>query len=86
MVKPGCEEKFLEVMSQGTEFPGQSKYYLIHTGEREYVSVGIWESQDKLVEARPQMIGLLDQFRELLEEQPETGVTDPRSGPVVQEN
>ena len=37
-----------------------------------------------MADARPQMIGLLDSTRHLLEElSPELGVTDPVSGTVV---
>ena len=44
----------------------------------------LWESEEKMANARPQMIGLLDSARHLLEElSPELGVTDPVSGTVV---
>ena len=46
--------------------------------------VGLRESEEKPIAARPQMIGLLDSIRHLLEElSPELGVTDPVSGTVV---
>ena len=41
-------------------------------------------NEEKMANARPQMIGLLDSTRHLLEElSPELGVTDPVSGTVV---
>ena len=50
------------------------------------MAVGAWESEDAMVNARPAMIGNLDQMRDLLEEiSPELGVTDPRSGKILLE-
>ena len=50
----------------------------------EFVSVGVFESEDALVAARPEMIAFLDTIRDYLEEiSPELGVTDPRSGNVL---
>jgi hypothetical protein len=60
--------------------------WLIQTGEFTYCSVGEWDNQESLINARPAMIGFLDSVRHMLEEiSPELGVTDPVSGPVVQE-
>ena len=59
---------------------------LIQTGELTYCSVGEWDNQESLVNARPAMIGFLDSVRHMLDEiSPELGVTDPVSGPVVME-
>jgi hypothetical protein len=59
---------------------------LVQTGEFTYCSVGEWDNQESLINARPAMIGFLDSVRDMLEEiSPELGVTDPVSGPVVQE-
>ena len=59
---------------------------LRQTGECTYCSVGEWDNQESLVNARPAMIGFLDSVRHMLEEiSPELGVTDPVSGPVVME-
>ena len=50
-------------------------------------SYALWENEDAMVDARPQMISLLDTGRDMLEEiSPELGVTDPVSGPVVVEH
>ena len=60
--------------------------YLAKTGQQTYVAYGLWESEEKMANARPKMIELLDNIRHLLEEQsPELGVTDPVSGTVVVE-
>ena len=65
---------------------GEIYSFLVHTGDREYVAVGTWESEDALVNARPAMIGNLDKMRDLLEEiSSDLGVTDPRSGKIVME-
>jgi hypothetical protein len=54
------------------------------TGDRRYCFVGISESEENLVAARPQMIEHLNFVRDFFEElSPELGSTDPVSGPVV---
>ena len=59
---------------------------LIQTGKFTYCSVGGWDNQESLVNARLAMIGFLDSVRHMLDEiSPELGVTDPVSGPVVME-
>jgi len=48
--------------------------------------VGLWESEDAVVAARPAMIASLDTARHMLDEiSPDMGVTDAVSGPVVVE-
>jgi hypothetical protein len=48
--------------------------------------VGEWNDMDSLVAARPTMIGVLDTFRDMLEDLGgDLGVTDPVSGTVVAE-
>ena len=59
---------------------------LIQAGEFTYCSVGEWDNQESLVNARPAMIGFLDSVRHMLDEiSPRLGVIDPVSGPVVME-
>ena len=54
------------------------------TGDRTFCFVGEWASMQKLADARPQMIGLLDSFRDHLEDLGGgLGVTDPVSGEAV---
>jgi len=56
------------------------------TGEQNYCGVGLWESENAVVEARPAMIASLGTVRHMLDEiSPEMGVTDAVSGPVVVE-
>ena len=57
---------------------------MVKTGERSYCIVGEWTSLQKLIEARPKMIGILDTFRDDLEDLGAgLGQTDPVSGEVV---
>ena len=59
---------------------------LIQKGEFTYCSVGEWDNQESLVNARLAMIGFLASVRHMLDEiTPELGVTDPVSGPVEME-
>eukprot|EP00958_Prasinococcus_capsulatus_P014848 scaffold1564_cov389-Prasinococcus_capsulatus_cf.AAC.7 len=82
VVKPGKEKELEAAFTR--EFDGMVHSYLIKTGEREYVTVGLWESEEHIAAQRPAMISFLDELRDMLEElSPELGVTDPRSGPIV---
>jgi hypothetical protein len=87
-VKPGMEEKFVasQRKSLSGEMPGALDAALIKTGERTYCFVGKWQSFDRIVRARAQMIGFLDEVRPYLEDLGNgLGVTDPVSGEVVAE-
>ena len=86
VVKEGSENDFLEVFKTFSKEEGEIYSFLVQTGDREYVAVGTWESEDALVNARPSLIGNLDKMRDFLEEiSPELGVTDPRSGNIIME-
>ena len=83
-VKAGKQEEFESIFSKAEAWDGQLLHILAKTGDRSYVGYGLWESEDKMIDARPQMIGLLDSARHLLEElSSELGVTDPVAGTVV---
>ena len=59
---------------------------LVKTGDRAYCMVGEWRSMSDIVNARPQMIAILDGIRDLLEDLGSgQGVTDPVSGEAVVE-
>jgi hypothetical protein len=84
-VKPGHQEQFIAQhrgMNPGLKgFRGGS---LVRTGEKTFCFIGEWASFQKIVDARPLMIGILDAFREHLEDQGGAlGLTDPVSGEVV---
>jgi hypothetical protein len=84
-VKPGREEEFLAAhRAADSSFAGFRQGTLVKTGEGTFCFVGEWSSMDRIVAARPQMIALLDGFRDCLEQlSEELGVTDPVSGEAV---
>ena len=85
-VKPGEEQKFIDAHKNAPTIEGMSEASVIKTGERAYCIIGKWDSMDKLAAARPQMIAMLDSFRQTLEDLGDgLGVTDPVSGNVVVE-
>ena len=84
-VKPGREQEFLDAHRKASpQLSGCRRAAIIKTGERAYCIVAEWSSYRDIVEARPEMIGMLDTFRDTLEDLgPGLGVTDPVSGEVV---
>jgi hypothetical protein len=84
-VKPGSEQQFIDA-HKGAKLgvTGWRGGALIKTGERTFCIIGEWASMQRLAAARPQMIGMLDSFRDTLEDMGGgIGVTDPVSGEVV---
>ena len=86
-VKPGREEEFIEEHRKArAEMPGFRRGAVVATGDRTYCFIGEWDSMDSIAAARPQMIAILDRFRDTLEDLGgDLGVTDPVSGEVVAE-
>ena len=85
-VKPEFKDVIVSEFAAFERPSGYQMGRLIQTGEFTYCSVGEWDNQASLINARPAMISFLDSVRHMLEEiSPELGVTDPVSGPVVQE-
>ena len=83
-VKSGKQAEFESLFSKADKWDGQLIHILARTGEQSYVGYGLWQSEEHMQNAMPQMISLLDSTRHLLEElSPELGVTDPVSGSVV---
>jgi hypothetical protein len=84
-VLPGSEQQFIEAHERmAPEFEGFLGGSLVQTGDREFCMIGEWEDLQRLVDARPLMIGLLDEVRHLLEDLGGgLGVTDPVSGEAV---
>ena len=83
-VKSEYVDDFLKVFSDLASHEGLLNQILIKTGEQNYSAVGLWESEDAVVKARPEMISSLDTMRHMLKEvSPEIGVTDAVSGPVL---
>jgi hypothetical protein len=84
-VKPGHEQQFIAA-HRGfiPDLKGFRGGALVKTGERTFCMVGEWASFQKIADARPKMIGILDSFREHLEDLGGgLGLTDPVSGEVV---
>ena len=84
-VKPGCEQQFIEAhRNMRPNFDGFLGGRVVKTGDRTFCVLAEWRSFDALAAARPEMIGLLDTMRDLLEDLGGgLGVTDPVSGDVV---
>ena len=83
-VKSGQEAKFEAIFKKSGKWPGMIMHILAKTGDQTYVAYGLWENEDKMRVAMPDMISVLDQTRDMLEElSPELGVTDPVSGNVI---
>lgn len=84
-VKPGHQEQFITQhrgINRGLKgFRGGS---LVRTGKDAFYFIGEWANFQKIVDARPLMINILDGFREHLEDLGGgLGLTDPVSGEVV---
>jgi hypothetical protein len=84
-VRPGFEERFVakhRALERG--FDGFLGGNLVKTGERTFCMIGRWKNFKSLEDARPQMIALLNEIRDMLEDLGNgLGVTDPVSGEVV---
>ena len=84
-VKPGEGQRFIDyhrVLKPDLKgFVGGS---IIKTGEQTYCFLAEWRNFQSIVNARPQMIAMLDGIRDALEDLGNgLGVTDPVSGEVV---
>jgi len=87
-VKPGRDQDFIEQNRKMADrkMKGFLGGALVKTGERTYCLMGEWENFDAIVAARPEMIAILDTFRDMLEDLGgDLGVTDPVSGEAVLE-
>ena len=84
-VKAGDEQRFIDTHRQmRPAFKGFLGGHLVRTGDRTFCVVGEWRNFQSIVAARPEMIGFLDRFREMLEDLGgDLGVTDPVSGESV---
>ncbi len=84
-VKSGHEEHFVAAHRGRTlGLRGFRGGALVKTGGRSYCVIGEWTSLQRMVEARPKMIEMLDTFRNDLEDLGAgLGVTDAVSGDVV---
>jgi hypothetical protein len=84
-VKAGREEEFLAINRdfENLKMVGLRNFWIVKTGERDFIVVGEWNEMSDLVRARPEMIASLDRQRSLLEDLGGgRGVTEPWSGEV----
>ena len=85
-VKSGKQQEFERVFSNAEAWGGQLLHILAKTCQQTYSADRLQKSEEKMADARQQMIGSLDSTRHLLEElSPEPGLTNPVSGEVVSE-
>lgn len=86
-VKRGCDDKIIQAHRHvNANFPGFIRGSLIKTGERSYCMIGEWDKQSSIDAAENEMIGVLDSFRDSLENLGSgLGVTDPIAGEVLVE-
>ena len=84
-VKPGREQDFLDAHRKvERNWPGMKSANIIKTGDNTFCIIGEWGKFQNIVDARPQMIGMLDSLREHLEDLGGgLGLTDPVSGEAV---
>jgi len=84
-VKPGSEQQFVDAHRKTRPaFKGFLGGSLIKTGDNTFCLVGEWRTFQDIVNARPQMIAMLDGMRTMLEDLGSgLGVTDPVSGQSV---
>jgi len=65
---------------------GALSHEVIEFGEGKFQTTVIWESEQCLADARPELVAFLNTIRADLEElSPELGVTDPISGKLIAE-
>jgi hypothetical protein len=83
--KPGQEQAFIDLHKKmNAPMKGFRRLSLIKTGDSTFCIVGEWDKFDSIVSARPTMIGVLDGFRDLLEDLGGgLGLTDPVSGEAI---
>ena len=87
LIKPGKEADFVNAHGWMSPLPpGFKRANLIKTGDHQYCLVGEWASSEDARNANPQMVGMLDRFREFLVDQGSgIGVTKVFSGDSIKE-
>lgn len=85
-VKPGHEDEYVRIHEgmSAAAMPGMKNFWLVRSGEHNFIVVGEWDSIDAMAAARPAMIANLDKLRPILEDLGGgRGVTEPWSGDVA---
>jgi len=86
-VKTGQEDAFLEAVKKFdvSQYAGCVSHQIINAGNGRFQSNVVWENENSIATARPELIKFLDSMRPALAEiSPELGVTDPISGPIIE--
>ena len=85
LVKHGKVDEFLDGVRTSPNL-GETYSHTVKTGDLTFVWNAIFENEEALINSRSGMISNLDRLRDYLQEiSPELGVTDPVSGPTVEE-
>ena len=83
-VNQDYQEEFENLIGNRDRFEGEFLATVVKTSEDTYCAFGIWNDEEAMVAARPEMIAFLDSIRHPLSEiSPELGVTAPVSGEVL---
>ena len=78
------QEEFENLNENCDRYEGEFLRTVVKTSQDTYCVIGIWDDEEAMVAARPEMISFLDTIRHLLTEiSPGLGVTDPVSGEVI---
>jgi hypothetical protein len=86
-VKPEHNREFIDYhRTMRPDLKGFKRGTVVKTGDDTFCFVGEWTSFQKIVDARPAMIGLLDGMRHMLDDLGNgLGLTDPVSGETAVE-
>ena len=83
-VKPGRETEFLDAHRNAKpNFKGFVEGAMVKTGDQTYCFVAKWTNFNRIADARPGMIAMLNSFRDCLDDLGNGNVTDPVSGEAV---
>lgn len=85
-VKPGKEDEYVRIHREMDihAMPGGRNFWVVRSGERDFIVVAEWDSLPAMVAARPAMIANLDRIRPILEDLGGgRGLTEPWSGEVA---
>lgn len=86
-VKDGNREAFIDALKgfNTNDYPGALSHQIIDIGDGRFQATVVWENQNALISARPDLIKYLDMWRHMLDKiSPELGVTDPISGQIIE--
>ena len=68
VIKVGYEDQYIDALENWPCPKGMMHRYVAKTGDRDVCFVVLWESEEMLVEARPEMLEYLNSVRKYLDE------------------